>query len=671
MKRVLALTMAASAMLVATPAGAQEEPEVRLLLVGQTPFASPEDPFEVEVRASNASATSFDDLSLAVTVWSAARTRSDYAQVLDFAPFSPLGVKVFPLQGALGPGATRTFEAEWERLAFLAQRAENALYPVTVELRSADARLAELRSALVYVLDAPKVPLDVAACFVLDAPVRIRADGALLDTEIEEQILPGGRLDVIVGSLEETSAPVTVIVSPLLLEALADMRDGFRVVTGTLVEERPPEDPTSTAAGDLLDRLGEVARRTASTELVALPYASPSVPSIIEAGMDDDLAVQIERGRAVVEGVLGVAPSQTIFRPPASALTDGSLRELARILSEDGTTEALLVDDDAFPPPAGMAVTPHGAAEVAETALTAVTPDPVVEGRTAAGDQDPALAAMWTLGELSAIYFERPSIPRGVAVVFGEGERPLGRFLRVFLDGLEVRSGIRWLRGVKATRVAVGQPPPDDPTEPRELRAASRAPGFSTAVVAGLEEGRADVAALASMADQSPLLDQLRRGLLLAQSRYLAGHEPDRLSLIGSVRDAVAAELEKIHPPLASSITLTSRGGIIPVTLRNDAGYPVRVQLTLRSTRLQFVGGRSQVVRLERPVQQFVFPVRAQTTGRFPVRVELQTPDGVPIGSSRIVVRSTAYNRVALLVTAGAALFLALWWGRRLLSRRS
>jgi len=671
MRWLLALAVAASATLAVAPAAAQEEPAVRLLLVEQTPFATAEDPFEVEVRGINHSTTPFEDLSLAVTVWSAARTRSDYAQVLEDGPISPLGIKVFPLRGALAPGATRSFEAEWERLAFLVERTENALYPVTVELRSADARLAEIRSALVFVMDPPLAPLDVAACFVLDAPVRIRADGALLDTEIEEQILPGGRLDVIVGALEDATAPVTVVVSPLLLEALADMRDGFRVVAGEGVEERPPDDPTAVAAGDLLDRIREVARRTDTTELVALPYASPSVPSIIEAGLEDDLAAQIERGRAVVEGVLGVAPSQTIFRPPASALTDGSLRELPGILGDDGTTEALLVDADVFPPPAGLAMTPHGAADVAEGSLTAVTPDPVVEARTAAGDEDPALGAMWTIGELSAIYFERPSIPRAVAVVFGEGERPLGRFLRVFLDSLEVRSGIRWLRGVKATRVAVGQPPPDDPTEPRELLEASRAPGFSSAVVTGLDEGRADVAALASMADQSPLLDQLRRGLLLSQSRYLAGHEVDRLSLIGSVRAAVAAELEKIHPPLASSITLTSQGGIIPVTLRNDAGYPVRVRLILRSTRLQFVGGRSQVVPLERPVQQFVFPVRAQTTGRFPVRVELETPDGVPIGSSRIVVRSTAYNRVALLITAGAALFLALWWGRRLLSRRS
>src|ERR671918_531670 len=517
----------------ASPAAAQEEAAVRLVLVDQTPFATESDPFEVRVRAANGSSTRYEDLSLAVTVWSAARTRSDYAQVLDQGPLSPLGIKVFPIRGALGPGATRSFDAEWERLAFLVARNENALYPVTIELRSADARLAEIRSSLVYVIEPILAPLDVAACFVLDAPIRLRADGTLLDTELVEQILPGGRLDVIVGALGDTDAPTTIAVSPLLLEVLADMRDGFRVAAGPSAEERPADDPSAAAAGTLLDRIGEIARRTATTELVALPYASPSVPSIVEAGMDEDLEVQIGQGRQVVESLLGVAPSHTIFRPPSSALSEASLDELAEILSEDGTAEALLVDADVFRSPPQFPITPHGAAQVAGGSLTAVTPDPVVEGRTEAAAQDPALAGVWTLGELSAIYFERPSIPRGVAVVFGEGDRPPGRFLRVFLDGLEVRSGVRSLRGVKATRVAVGQPPPDDPTEPRELQEASRAPGFSPAMVAGLERGRADVTALASMANESPLLDQLRRGLLLAESRYLAGPEPHPPGLIG------------------------------------------------------------------------------------------------------------------------------------------
>jgi hypothetical protein len=51
------------------------------------------------------------------------------------------------------------------------------------------------------------------------------------------------------------------------------------------------------------------------------------------------------------------------------------------------------------------------------------------------------------------------------------------------------------------------------------------------------------------------------------------------------------------------------------------------------------------------------------------VAIEVQTPAGDPIASSSIVVRSTAYNRVALVLTIGAAVFLAMWWGRRFLPR--
>ena len=63
--------------------------------------------------------------------------------------------------------------------------------------------------------------------------------------------------------------------------------------------------------------------------------------------------------------------------------------------------------------------------------------------------------------------------------------------------------------------------------------------------------------------------------------------------------------------------------------------------------------------------------VQAQTTGRFPITVQILAPQGGLITQSQLIVRSTAYNRVALVVTAGAVLFLLVWWGRRFLPRRA
>jgi hypothetical protein len=163
-------------------------------------------------------------------------------------------------------------------------------------------------------------------------------------------------------------------------------------------------------------------------------------------------------------------------------------------------------------------------------------------------------------------------------------------------------------------------------------------------------------------------LDRLATALLVSESRYL--DEEDRQELLSSVQDRVADEFAKVESPTPTSITLTSQGGVIPVTIRNQAGYELRVRISLQSSRLEFLGGASREVTLSRPVQAFTFPVQAQSTGRFPVRVEVRTPGGAPISSSDIVVRSTAYNRVALVVTIGAAVFLALLWGRRFLLRR-
>jgi Family of unknown function (DUF6049) len=668
------LAILAVALVIPAPATAQDEEEVRLLLFEQTTTSTPEQPLQIRVGAINETATVYQDLQLTVAVYAPAGSRSEYAQTLTSGSTSPVAARTRTVKGPLQPGEEngRTFPPI--ELA-LTGGARNDLHPVTVELRADGGvtPLAVLRTSVVFVVENPEVPLNVSLSFVLDQPIRLRPDGVFLDDGLERSVGPGGRMATIVEALEEIQVPVTLVISPILLVELRDMADGYRVQDQDGVREVPAGQAGAAAAGAMLERLRALAGRL-ETEFVALPYASPSIPALVDAGLGPDLRTHAERGKALMREILDVEPSAKIFRPPGSALSQSALDFLDLMLGEDGLTEALLVDPEVLGPPDAALLSPPAVAALrtASGPIPVIAPDPILEERTESVPEDPALAAMWTIGELAALYLEQPSLDRGAAIVFSEDETPHPVFLRQLLLGLRPAPGVTVLRPTNASRVVVAETGEEDsPLEERGLQQSSRSASMPQAVTSAIERAREDLGRLEAVQAQPELVDQIASDLLVSESRYLLGREDLALAYVNGARRSVASEFAKIQPPDESLVvTLTSRGGLIPLTIRNEAGYPMRVRIALQSPRLEFLNGSSRDVLLEPPGEHFDFSVRAQTTGRFAVGIQIQTPDGIPIAASTIVVRSTAYNRVALILTIGAALFLAAWWGRRFLPRR-
>lgn len=656
------LLLALLVLLPGAPTGAQEERPVtvELNLLSQTSLATPSLPFRFEVIAHHVSGPPLRDLTVTLWVYNPATSRSAYHQGLEAEPpTAPLLVVPVGNPGPLEPGGELRIEGQ-RRLSELTARGGNALYPIKVQLESGGVAVTSVRSALVFIGEKPLVPLNVSLVFMLDPEIRSTPDGTLADDTLEEAIQPGGRLDGVISALEEGPPRSTLVISPQLVEWLRRMADGYRVAAPDGTRHVGAGTEGAQRAGETLERIRAVAR-SAAVEVVALPYASPSIPSLVASGLEADLQIQIQEGRETVEEILGVSVPTTILRPPAASLDRAS----ARVLGELGV-ETVILDAGSVPPPIPVdsILSPLATARL-RTGMTAIVPDGDVSSYLAQTDVEPPLRATRLVGELASLYLEQPSVLRGAAVVFRDTQSPpelLAPLVRMLADPPPEAA---WLRPVKATQLAEAVPA----TIGARLRG-SQPPVFSPAFVEELRVTRQAIGQFEAMAEGTvPLPERLRRLLLSAEAEHFATDQGAALAFIRSVRESLAREFRKIESPSGTSVTLTSRGGVIPVTLRSIATYPVRIRVTLRSPRLDFLEGRSREVVLDEEARSLTFPVRAQTTGRFPVRILVDTPGGRRISESRIVVRSTAYNRVALLVTIGAAAFLALWWGRRLLRR--
>lgn len=667
MRRVLAgpivLLLVTCGVFEATPqALAQEPPSVAMTLLSQSAWTGERRLLELSLQATNHSPVALDGLSVDIVVLAPARSRSLYELSLRSDATSVITGYPFPQEGTLGPGETRTFRIRQRDLSVLVQRAESALYPLRVELRSQDVPVGVLRTPMVFLIERPEVPLNLAWTWVLSEPLQYNPNGVFRPGTIETDVAPGGRLASMVDALARIrNRSVDVVVSPTLLDQLVRMSGGYRIAgTGGQVRTVAAGTGGAADARRLLTRLRQVASMPA-VELLTYPMGEPSMPALLGDGLSAELDRLLEEGEGLVASVLGRAVASDVARPPGSALDAISMPKLAA--SGAGT---VLVDPNFVAFPKFMAP-PTIRLTAGRSSLTAILPDPQVQGLIQANGADPRLAAQIALGELAAIWLELPGTPeRGTAVLFPENATTPPRFYPAFASLIQASP---WLAPLTASRFGQVIPP-----QVRRRVPARNYPSFPPPYVDRLQRAKSSLAHFSrTVQGADPLIEQLRRNLLLAGSGAFLADTVSGQQFIGSVDRTARRVYERIGIG-TDVVTLTSRAGFIPVTLENTSSYTVTVVLQFISDRrLEFAGGPSRTIVLPPRDRTLTIGVKSLANGRIPIRVRLLTP-GQPlpevIAERALVVRSTAYNRLALFVTIGAALFLLAWWGRRFLPRR-
>ena len=263
---------------------------------------------DITVAATNTGDIALEDLSLGLVLGTAARTRGDeqLAMSTDTA-LTPLFSDVRPQEGTLEPGRTRSFEASIDLAAAGVSQIESLIYPLSVDLRSGDTAVAELRTPVLFFFQTPLHPLSFAWTVELAPPITFGPDGSFTDDSIEREVAPGGRIAAQVAMLHELAAagtPVNVALSPVLITTLQRMSGGYRIGDRLVPQGEGGSADAQRLMASLRDSLG-----APTADVFVYPFAAPQLPAMLRSGLGRDLDLQIDRGRDLVGSALGFTPS--------------------------------------------------------------------------------------------------------------------------------------------------------------------------------------------------------------------------------------------------------------------------------------------------------------------------------------------------------------------------
>jgi hypothetical protein len=443
--------------------------------------------------------------------------------------------------------------------------------------------------------------------------------------------------------LADSGAPVSLTASADPLIALEAAAEGG--------------DP---AAAAVLEDLRAIAGQGA---VLGGTYAPTTPDALVSSRLEGELDQHLDAFAATVREVLGVAPDTATWVAPSDLGEPG-----ATALAERGVDRVVVDPDQVEPLRAGLlslSLAQPYLVQLDDTdrELSALSLDRQILDNLGT-DASPALEASHLVAELAMLWFEQPGIPRAAVLPIDADVRPeVAAALLAALDGGAILEAVT-VEGAFAAAGPLLQP--GGGRVDREL-ASSDPDRIAPAVRAQLAPARALLAGLASLlggADEGATwVPTAAAHLLLATSTAL----PERTQL--AHLDAVGAAVEQltgaVNVPRRETVTLTARDGTVPLVVRNDGDVPLEVSVRLESSKLEFPEGDVLPLTLAPGSSRLDLAVRARASGSIPLTVTITSPDGsLTLAEVDYSIRSTAVAGAGIFLSAGAALFLMVWWAR-------
>lgn len=665
------LLVAATALATSGTASAQslDESSLRARLVEFPSSVGPQDSLKIGLEVANRGEEPVESLRVFFSIHEAVNSRSKLQNTFKGVLRTSLGSDTIPAEGSIEPGQSRVISVEKPLSEISAVRfaANDGAYPVRIVVRAGSLASEPIETHMIFFAQPSLEPLGVGLVIPLHNP-SIYTDGARPGVVTEnslERSLSAGRLARLFDALEKyPQTPVTLAPSGLLIDMLTDLSNGFGKNASNRILRVGPEDPVAQLAARTLARLKLLAARP-NTRIASMPYSAASLGALSSAGLEDLAQAQVTETRTRLSpasgGVLPAQPAEVWLVPIYPALDEPTLSSLQR----SGVNRMVLPAGSIRKEPQLLTRAAPVEVETRTGPIQALVEDQLLNDTLLPGKETgPVVDRQRFLADTATLMLERPSQKRAVVVVAPVDWAPKSPAIEGLLAAL---SSPTWIKGQTVDEILASFPSPLPLAAiagQEGLRPSPQPP--SDDYFDDLKQAKNAIQKFGELAPPGGRLAGLQRRLLIAESADWWGSKTSvekGKAFARAISPEVTRQMNSIRAPGAQVITLTSRTGIIPLSVISRLAYPVDVVLELQSDKLRFPdGNRIVIAKLTPPNKTVEVRTIAQATGTFPLRVQIQTSTGRVISEERLTIRSTAYNVVAVLVTAGAGLFLLGWW---------
>ncbi|MEU6747529.1 DUF6049 family protein [Spirillospora sp. NPDC046719] len=591
-------------------------------------------------------------------------------------PF-PGQAKQIPQAAAAGGRQDWQFKIPVKALRLVPPGATPGVYPVGVEVLNSAQQVVGGVTTFVTFMPRQTHFKPVAVGWVLPlADQQHRAgDSVFLDDRLAAEVAGNGRLNDLVGAAAANpKTPVTWAIDPALLDDVQEIaQHGYHVLTPggqTAAKTMKKSD----AAGTWLTALRNAAK---GGRYFTLPYADPDAVALARNKMTGPLATAFDpRNTRVASDVLGRAPDAHYAWPPYGVAGPDTLDALAKYGLKNGGS--FLMSDLQFGDPAAGA--PANATSAIQTAHQGTRKtliyDSGLNDIVSANSRTPGgtvLTEQRFLAETAVIAGEAPNVQRTLVIAPDRTWNPAPGLAG---DLLKFTKGAGWLRATGLDKIERA------PAQARELRAYNDEYQKYELGAAYLDQ----VAAIARRAGRfraimtAPIGVSYERALLRVQSASWRTSPSRARNARIELSNEVDHEMARVRIVTTKNrrANMAGSSGKLPVTVKNTLhGQAVRVRLVATSVtpaKLQLgkLDKGEDVIDL-RPGEQVQrwFPAQAAGNGTFNVRLELRDASSGRVFSSVVImVRTTGYGRLSLLITGGGLAVLFVGVGVRAIRAR-